>query len=301
MAGKNKKTNDNTSIVIALLLCCAAIIVLVAVLHPFGGGKNNDTGAETDGKQSSSSSGTGTKDEPDGTAAGTDGTTADTPSTAAGTEPSTDDVTDDTHNPPTGMHITTEQSTFDENGSHIQMIYPTVVSHGSADEITKTLRAEMDRRRVEELLGFAGGESNYKVENVSVELCRPTFVSLVVTGYCYVSESSHPEYFAYTINYDVNAKKLLTGEDLIKDFDAVREKFTGGGFRTVYGQAGLLDEMSYEDMITAYHAEYGIYPEVYYTSDGFGIAVELVYTLGGYALFETTQSSLSGAIYAPQI
>lgn len=300
MAGKNKKTNDNTSIVIALLLCCAAIIVLVAVLHPFGGGKNNDTGAETDGKQSSPSSGSDTKNEPDGTAAGTDGTTADTPSTA-GTEPSTDDVTDDTHNPPTGMHITTEQSTFDENGSHIQMIYPTVVSHGSADEITKTLRAEMDRRRVEELLGFAGGESNYKVENVSVELCRPTFVSLVVTGYCYVSESSHPEYFAYTINYDVNAKKLLTGEDLIKDFDAVREKFTGGGFRTVYGQAGLLDEMSYEDMITAYHAEYGIYPEVYYTSDGFGIAVELVYTLGGYALFETTQSSLSGAIYAPQI
>lgn len=300
MAGKNKKTNDNTSIVIALLLCCAAIIVLVAVLHPFGGGKKSDTGEETDGEQSSSSSGTDTKNEPDGTAAGTDGTTADTPSTS-GTEPSTDDVTDDTHNPPTGMHITTEQSTFDENGSHIQMIYPTVVSHGSADEITKTLRAEMDRRRVEELLGFAGGESNYKVENVSVELCRPTFVSLVVTGYCYVSESSHPEYFAYTINYDVNAKKLLSGEDLIKDFDAVREKFTGGGFRTVYGQAGLLDEMSYEDMITAYHAEYGIYPEVYYTSDGFGIAVELVYTLGGYALFETTQSSLSGAIYAPQI
>lgn len=327
VAGGKKSAHKNESSFVPLLgICiavCAVCIILVAIM---AGGKRqgtNDTGTGDDSAQSGSgtslsSGASGTANVPDVTdgaetppqsdaAPSTDGTTSgsDTsvPDTAGapGTSGASDTNSGETTaSPASGVNITTKKSTFDDNGAHVTMIYPTVSGIDGADTVTGLLRDEMDERRREALIGMAGGEVNYTVEDTSVKLCTKSFMSLVVSGYSYVGDASHPEYFVYALNYDIKSKKLMTGSDLIKDFDAVKSSFTSGKFFPMYSQDGLLDEMTYEDMIMEYHVEYGIYPEVYYTKDNFGIAVELVYSLGGYALFETSQSSLSGAIYVPQ-
>ena len=53
-------------------------------------------------------------------------------------------------------------------------------------------------------------------------------------------------------------------------------------------------------MILQYRSEYGIYPDIYFTGDSFGMVIELVFALGGYALFEVPLSLVSGAVVLPQ-
>ena len=147
--------------------------------------------------------------------------------------------------------------------------------------------------------GVEGEEYEYIIENTNLTYVSDTFFSAVVSGHFYAGDDAHPTVFAYGINCDLPGGRLLEPSDMILDFEKVRSAFTGGKFKLAYGEDGLMDETNYEDMITRYMPDYDIYPEVYYTKDGFGMSIELVYTLGGYALFEIPLSTLGAAVYVP--
>ena len=240
-------------------------------------------------------------------------TTAPAPGTEVTTEPSTEPptpgtdgttVTEDTN---TGtepvLTVETEKVSQNEGSATIVMIYPKVVSAGasshSADELNIIIREYMDDRRRAERIESFGDEYEYIVEDVDLTYVGESFISAVVKGHYYIDGSTHPTLFAYTVNCDTKKGMIVTGADLIRDFARVRNTFTNGGFRLVFGMDGLFDETNYEDMIMEYRPEYDIYPDVYYTEKGFGLAIELVYTLGGYALFEAPLSSLGDAVLTP--
>lgn len=288
---KNEDADQKTFVITIVLsvIACIALVIVAFVTGPLIGGKD-----AVDGTGSNDVSGSGAS-----TGAGSynggnigDTVTDITASTDAGAPPGTT----------SGMSVTVKTERNTAAGAEIVMIYPTVeqsVSSYSADEQNDAIREYMDEHRRIMCMGLSGEEYEYVIEKTELKYVGETFFSALVTGHFYLSDSPHPTLFAYAVNFDAASCSVLSGESLISDFSRVRDSFTSGKFSLKYGMDGLTGEISYEDMIMGYMTDYGIYPEVYYTGDNFGLAIELVYSLGGYALFEIPRSSLVDAVYIP--
>lgn len=154
---------------------------------------------------------------------------------------------------------------------------------------------------VEEMLtneAFGADGFGYKITKSNVTYVDDEFASVVAVGE-YSYDDYPPTGFAYGVNVDMTNGTIIAADELIFDFDSIEKLFLNGGFKLCDGIDGLLDITNYEDMFMEYRPEYGIYPDVYFTSASFGIIIELVDTLGGYALFEISYNEISGSAFNP--
>lgn len=208
----------------------------------------------------------------------------------------------DANIPSPSLTVDVETVKSSDSDCEITMIYPRVKSAPSShsvSEMNSAIREYMDEKKRLACMGASDDEYEYIIERTEIEYVGKSFFSAVVIGHFYLNGAPHPTVFAYAVNFDAESCKIVPAEELIHDFDRIKNNFLGGRFKLKEGMDELLGETNYEDMFTGYMPEYDIYPEVYYTGDGFGLAVELVYTLGGYALFEIPRSSLGESIYVP--
>lgn len=180
--------------------------------------------------------------------------------------------------------------------NNILLMYPTVSypdESGKADKIN-----EMIRDIAVSVFNTFGVDSDdaesysYVTETAMIMLKKENFFSAVMTGYYTTDTAAHREYFSYSINCDIENERLLTSEDIIKDFIKIRGLFISGKFTLSYGMDDLLEETTYADIFTQYKADYSIYPDVYFTSSSFGVVTEIVYHLGGNACFEIPYSEV---------
>ncbi len=300
-------------LLVTVLLICAIIIIIIAVAS-----NNDGSDAVTDNSDTDNSG--GTQDVIDVTDEGKDtdadvtdnegdetkGTSDDTDDTAIETEtlPDPEDTTDigeveDSDN--AGVGEDGDNGENDEGDGDIVIEYPTVSPDNGADseKLNDIIKNFMDDKLKIELPGDSTDGYSYNIKSTQTMLSNDEIASILVCGEYYHIDSPGPTVFAYTINCDIKGTALITSDNLINDYDRIKDLFCDGKFELVYGQNGLLNETNYTDMILQYRAEYGIYPDVYFTDDSFGMVIDLVSTLGGYARFEIPYSEVTGCIYIP--
>lgn len=297
---RTKNNEVNGAVLTAAFLVCAIVIIAIILIVKFGGNKTDDTTphvTETDVDSVSS-------DITDNVSSDTD--TKDIDSTNVTTD--APDVTTPVNTTSPGYDVGTETETTKSDIGDITMQYPVVEpddeSEIDADTINAIIREYMDEKRKEERLESGDpdldSEYVYKITSTDVKYSSKKFLSIVITGEYYISDSAHPTIFCYSINCDMESGEIITPDALIRDFSTIRSHFTEGKFTLKQGQKDLLKQTNYEDMILQYRSEYGIYPDIYFTGDSFGMVIELVFALGGYALFEVPLSLVSGAVVLPQ-
>jgi hypothetical protein len=136
----------------------------------------------------------------------------------------------------------------------------------------------------------------YEITDVRMMLLTEGFYSAVIFGEYTGSAGNHPEYVSYTINADLVSGRLLSTEQLLKNETLVRDLFIEGRFRMEYGNAGLIADMSFSDMMLQYRVEYGIYPDIFFKEGFLGINIELPFVLGGYAGYVINVTNISDAL-----
>ncbi len=218
------------------------------------------------------------------------------------TEDTTDENTDTETSSDAGYVVDTTVETEKNDGGDVTIIYPVIDPDDdkiNAERLNELIKDYIDQKFKYDGVAGTGEEYTYEITETVTAVTTPEFASIIVKGKYYIADSPSPTVFAYTINCDMKAVAIISATDLVFDYNEVKKLFTGGKFKLVEGLETLLDETNYEDMIMEYRTEYGIYPNVYFTKTGFGMIIDLVNTLGGYALFEIPYSEVEGLVYCP--
>ncbi len=309
LKNKRKLSDQNRVYIIITLFVIAGIMLLVVLLSLFfakGRAPGGDgtvtvgTGKPTEsGAVSGTEPGTGKPSDTENGIGKETGSATESPTETAGTDTGTSGGKDKDE----PMTVETVTKTEGEGDVSVVMIYPEIKTNVSSKYRESELNAEIvsymdEQRRI--MCGASPSDAyEYIIESTDIKYTNGTFFSAVVVGHYYMNASAHPTIFAYAINFDADECRVLQPSELFKDFSTVKKAFLDGKFTLKKGMDGLLTETSYEDMFTEYRPEYDIYPGAYYTEDGFGLIIELVFTLDGYALFEIPRASLGSAVIIP--
>ncbi len=126
----------------------------------------------------------------------------------------------------------------------------------------------------------------YEVLSCDIKYESETLVSAVVTGHIINDTAAHDSFFSYTVNADPSTGRIYLPEELVGDLELIKGGIHDNSFTQTMGIAGLLEEINPEDITLSWRSDYGVFPNVYFTNDSFGVVAELPYALGGYASFE---------------
>lgn len=187
-----------------------------------------------------------------------------------------------------------------EGENEISLMYPQIIGFYDADAQTR-INGEIIRRvhemyEKQDLVITRDGGYEYAVTDAVVTMQTKGFLSAYILGTITSSYSGKGRYFAYTLNCDVAGGCLYTSEELLGDYEFLARQFEKGRFTQHFGYEEIDGMMSYADMLLQYKAEYGIYPDVYFTEDGVGFLVELIPLLGGYAGYTLPYRRARGAL-----
>lgn len=302
---KKKEPLNVPMLLLILALCIVAIVVIVTVSDRDGKGEDTEPVSDlvadgTDGKDE-----TDKKDETSGGDRTDELSSEDTSDTETDDVTETDEetaVTDDETSSDAGYTVDTEVETQKTDKGDVTIVYPVIDPGNEAldpELLNKLIKDYMDQKFKYDGVTDTGSEYTYEITDTVTAVATEEFASIIVKGRYYIADTPNPTVFAYTINCDIKASAIISASDLVYDFAEIKKLFLSGKFTLAEGMDGLLEETNYEDMIMEYRAEYGVYPNVYFTESGFGMVMDLVYTLGGYALFEIPYSEVAGLVYRP--
>ena len=189
--------------------------------------------------------------------------------------------------PAADFTVTSLEERFTDYYNDVSLLYPVIsgyVDPAAEADINEQMRDKVMAEYTSAALASDEEVSyTYQITEIRVMLMTEGFCSMVVLGQYIGTDASHVEYVSYTINADLVSSRLLSTYDLITDDASLRKMFTDGKFALAYGSADLLKDMPLDEMLLPYRAEYGIYPDVFFTEGRVGIHVELPHVLGGYA------------------
>jgi len=138
--------------------------------------------------------------------------------------------------------------------------------------------------------------ASYEITACDVKYVSEKLVSYVVTGLITTPTAAHPAHVCYTVNADPASGRLYTSGDLIGDISLVKSALSEGKFTQSYGIEDILSEISPEYITQSWREDYGIFPNVYFTGDSFGVMAEVAFAIGGYAGFEIPLYDADGMI-----
>ncbi len=185
------------------------------------------------------------------------------------------------------VELITENSR--SNGVGVTLVYPEIQEYGDdvAEERVNTLLKDYAYAMFKRENLFAGEDYTfeYAVTQVEITLQMEGFLSACVGGYIVEEQSGNQENFSYTVNCDLERALLYETKDLLSDYSRLASLFEKGRFTKAFGHPNLMDYITYEEMIGQYKAEYGIYPDVYFTESALGFVMDVVPMFSGYAGF----------------
>jgi len=201
--------------------------------------------------------------------------------------------------PDADFSISIEEETIKDHYNTVVLRYPVVSDYDvvKAETVNGLVREfSLEYYQKQALASDQESYYYYEITDVNVTLATEGFYSAVILGEYMSSSGNHPEYISYTVNADLKSGVLFSTEQLLKNESAVRKLFIEGAFRLEYGNAGLIADMSFSDMIVQYRVEYGIYPDIFFKEGFLGINIELPYVLGGHAGYVINVIKISDAL-----
>ena len=185
---------------------------------------------------------------------------------------------------PEKTELTVKTETFYDGGNTATLMYPSY-GDGEHNAFDKAMR---DFALTEFAKQGMMPEDNavYEILTCDIKLETEYFVSAVVTGQLINPTAAHDLHFAYTVNADTSSGRIYLSEELVGDIELIKAGFTESKFAKSYGIDGLMDFVTADEITGSWRSDYGIFPDMYFTDDSFGIVAELPHAVGGYAGFE---------------
>ena len=176
----------------------------------------------------------------------------------------------------------------DKDQGDVILLYPELKGYDDANKIIFDLVKEKCNAGLPNLSSYendAMPEVTYEIDSFSVTYVSDTFLSGTVEGMLTVSLAAHPSPFVYAVNIDLENLSELRTNEILDNFDKIKELFNNGKFTLEKGIDDLSSQISFEDMIMQYRSEYEIYPEIWFSDNKLYMNIELVYALGSGAIY----------------
>ena len=144
---------------------------------------------------------------------------------------------------------------------------------------------------------------SYEIIETSVTYLGNNLLSVRSEGIIDHSDDVNDEIFVYCNLINLTTVRDITLKKTYSDFGRVMELFTSGKFKQESGDSSLTTAISLEALMEQYkyHAQYGTFPESYFTHDSLVIIVETTPGSGFFAEFSIPLAEVADCLYySPQ-
>lgn len=149
----------------------------------------------------------------------------------------------------------------------------------------------------------AGTAVSYEITETSVTYLGNNLLSVRSEGTIDYVDDANDEAFVYCNLINLSTGRDITLKKTYSDFGRVMELFTSGKFKQISGDSSLTSAISLEGLMEQYkyHAQYGTFPESYFTPDSLVIVVETNRGNGFFAEFSIELADVADCLYySPQ-
>lgn len=148
----------------------------------------------------------------------------------------------------------------------------------------------------------AGTSVNYEITETSVSYLGNNLLSVRSVGMINYANDANDELFVYCNLINLSTGRDITLKKTYSDFGTVMNLFTSGRFKQISGDSSLTSALSLDALMEQYkyHAQYGTYPESYFTHDSLVLVVETDRENGFFAEFSIPLSEVNDCLhYSP--
>ena len=148
----------------------------------------------------------------------------------------------------------------------------------------------------------AGTAVSYVITETAVTYLGNNLLSVRSEGIIDYIDDANDEEFVYCNLINLSTARDITLKKTYADFGRVIELFTSGKFKQISGDSSLTTAISLEGLMDQYkyHAQYGTFPETYFTHDSLVLVVETNRENGFFAEFSIPLSEGADCLhYSP--
>lgn len=148
----------------------------------------------------------------------------------------------------------------------------------------------------------AGTAVSYVITETAVTYLGNNLLSVRSEGIIDYIDDANDEEFVYSNLINLSTARDITLKKTYADFGRVIELFTSGKFKQISGDSSLTTAISLEGLMDQYkyHAQYGTFPETYFTHDSLVLVVETNRENGFFAEFSIPLSEVADCLhYSP--
>lgn len=135
---------------------------------------------------------------------------------------------------------------------------------------------------------------SYEITDTAITFVGNDLVSVRSEGRIDYKDDTKDEKFVYCNLIRISTGKDITLKKTYADFATIITLFTSGSFEQISGETSLSLSQMMEQY--KYHAQYGTYPETYFTEDSLILVIETNIENGFFAEFSIALSEVNGCL-----
>lgn len=135
---------------------------------------------------------------------------------------------------------------------------------------------------------------SYEITDTAVTFVGNDLVSVRSEGKIDYKDDTRDERFVYCNLIRISTAKDITLKKTYTDFATIITLFTSGGFEQISGETSLSLSQMMEQY--KYHAQYGTYPETYFTEKSLILVIETNIENGFFAEYSIALSEVNGCL-----
>ena len=145
----------------------------------------------------------------------------------------------------------------------------------------------------------AGTAVSYEITSTAVTYLGNNLLSVRSEGIIDYADDATDEIFVYCNLINLSNARDITLKKTYSDFGRVIELFTSGKFKQISGDSSLTSAISLEGLMEQYkyHAQYGTFPESYFTTDSLVLVIETNRGSGFFAEFSIDLTEVADCLY----
>ncbi len=145
----------------------------------------------------------------------------------------------------------------------------------------------------------AGTAVSYEITETAVTYLGNNLLSVRSEGIIDYVDDANDEVFVYCNLINLSTARDITLKKTYSDFGRVMELFTSGIFKQMSGDSSLTSATSLEGLMEQYkyHAQYGTFPESYFTPDSLVLVIETNRGSGFFAEFSISLTEVADCLY----
>lgn len=138
----------------------------------------------------------------------------------------------------------------------------------------------------------------YEITETAITFLGNNIASVRSEGKIDYKDDTKDERFVYCNTFDLSKSKDITLKKTYTDFAKIITLFTSGKFKQISGDPSLTSSLSLTQLMEQYkyHAQYGTYPETYFTKDSLILVIETNIENGFFAEFSIALSEVNDCL-----